>query len=56
MRPGLTGLWQLNGNGAVADFEDIVKLDCGYIDSWSLWLDAKIIAKTSVRTLSGQGW
>ncbi len=56
MRPGLTGLWQLNGNGAVADFEDIVELDCRYIDSWSLWLDAKIIAKTSVKTLSGQGW
>jgi exopolysaccharide biosynthesis polyprenyl glycosylphosphotransferase len=53
MKPGLTGLWQLNGNVAVSDFEEVVKLDCQYIDNWSLWLDAMILAKTVTKVLRG---
>jgi len=56
MKPGLTGLWQLNGNGAVKDFEDVVKLDCNYIDHWSLWLDVKILAKTVAKVMHGDAW
>jgi exopolysaccharide biosynthesis polyprenyl glycosylphosphotransferase len=56
MKPGLTGLWQLNGNGAVKDFEHVVKLDSEYIDNWSLWLDAKILAKTLSKVLRGDAW
>jgi exopolysaccharide biosynthesis polyprenyl glycosylphosphotransferase len=56
IKPGLTGLWQLNGNGAVKDFEDVVKLDCEYIDNWSLWLDAKIVAKTVTKVMRGDAW
>ncbi len=56
MKPGLTGLWQLSGNGAVKDFEDVVKLDCEYIDNWSLWLDFKIVAKTVAKVMRGDGW
>jgi exopolysaccharide biosynthesis polyprenyl glycosylphosphotransferase len=56
MRPGLTGLWQVYGNGGVKDFEDIVRLDCEYIDNWSLWLDCKILAKTVVKVMRGEGW
>jgi lipopolysaccharide/colanic/teichoic acid biosynthesis glycosyltransferase len=56
IKPGLTGLWQLNGNGAVKDFEEVVKLDCEYIDNWSLWLDAKIVAKTVSKVLRGDAW
>ncbi len=56
MKPGLTGLWQLNGNGTVKDFEEVVKLDCEYIDNWSLWLDAKIVAKTIAKVMRGDGW
>jgi exopolysaccharide biosynthesis polyprenyl glycosylphosphotransferase len=56
MKPGITGLWQLNGNGAISDFEDVVKLDCEYIDRWSLWLDTKILAKTVTKVLRGDGW
>jgi lipopolysaccharide/colanic/teichoic acid biosynthesis glycosyltransferase len=54
-KPGLTGSWQLYGN-SVSDFEDIVKLDCRYIDQWSLWLDLKILAKTIPKILRGGGW
>lgn len=56
MKPGLTGLWQVRGNGEVSDFEDVVKLDCEYIDNWSLWLDLKIIAQTAWKVASGAGW
>jgi exopolysaccharide biosynthesis polyprenyl glycosylphosphotransferase len=56
MKPGITGLWQLNGNGAVNDFEDIVRLDCEYISNWSLWLDCKILAKTVGKVIRGGGW
>ena len=56
MKPGITGLWQLNGNGAIRDFEDVVKLDCEYIDNWSLWLDSKILGWTVAKVLRGDAW
>ncbi len=56
MKSGITGLWQLSGNGAVNDFEDIVRLDCEYINNWSLWLDCKILAKTVGKVIRGGGW
>lgn len=56
MKPGLTGSWQLRGNGQVSDFEQIVRLDCEYIDNWSILLDLKIIAKTLMVVINGNGW
>jgi exopolysaccharide biosynthesis polyprenyl glycosylphosphotransferase len=56
MKPGLTGIFQLNGHAVIDDFEETVKLDCEYIDKWSLWLDCKIIAKTVVKVMRGNGW
>ena len=56
MKPGLTGLWQLNGNHGVSDFEEVVRLDCEYIEHWSLWLDLRIIANTVTKVLRGDGW
>jgi len=46
MKPGLTGLWQVSGRSEITDFEDVVRLDCEYIDNWSLALDLKIFLKT----------
>ncbi len=56
MRPGITGIWQVIGNSTVRDFEEVVKLDCNYIDNWSLALDLKLTAQTIVRVLRGAGW
>jgi lipopolysaccharide/colanic/teichoic acid biosynthesis glycosyltransferase len=56
MKPGITGLWQIHGNGVISDFEEIVKLDCKYIDDWSLWLDCKILLKTIPKVLHATGW
>lgn len=46
MRPGITGMWQVSGRSDITDFEEVVRLDCEYIDNWSLYLDAKILFKT----------
>ena len=45
-RPGITGLWQIRGGSDISDFEEVVALDREYIDSWSSWLDLKILALT----------
>jgi exopolysaccharide biosynthesis polyprenyl glycosylphosphotransferase len=45
-KPGITGLWQVNGRSSVVDFEEVVRLDREYIDQWSLVLDLKILSKT----------
>jgi polysaccharide biosynthesis protein PslA len=50
MRPGITGLAQVRGlRGATiarADIEQRVAADLEYINSWSIWLDLKILLLT----------
>jgi len=55
-RPGITGLWQVNGNHAVRTFEDILRLDREYVENWSLSLDLKIMRKTVWRMWQSDGW
>lgn len=45
VKPGLTGMWQVSGRNQI-DFDEWMRMDLEYIDSWSLWLDLKIILKT----------
>ena len=54
MRPGLTCLWQVNGRNEIG-FEDWVRLDLEYIDTWSLIGDLRILARTLPAVLSGHG-
>lgn len=53
-RPGLTGAWQVSGRNDVS-YEDRVKLDCEYVEKWSLWRDLAIIAKTIPAVFSAKG-
>jgi exopolysaccharide biosynthesis polyprenyl glycosylphosphotransferase len=46
LRPGITGLWQVNGRSDIISFEDVVKLDLEYIDNWSILLDIRLLVKT----------
>jgi exopolysaccharide biosynthesis polyprenyl glycosylphosphotransferase len=50
VRPGITGLAQVNGvRGEIRTVERAkrrVELDTRYIETWSLWLDLKILAST----------
>jgi hypothetical protein len=45
--PGLTGLWQVHGRSTLTPRE-MLRLDVRYSETWSLWLDVKIIAMTPV--------
>ena len=49
--PGITGPWQIQGSSRVP-LSDMVILDYLYCANWSLWLDAKIIARTVPYVLS----
>ncbi len=55
VRPGLTCLWQVSGRNNISDFAEWVRLDLAYIDSWSLWLDFKILLATIPVVLFGRG-
>lgn len=55
MKPGLTGLWQVSGRNRLP-FEEMVKLDLFYIENWSLLLDLKIILRTVMVMLRGDGY
>ena len=55
MRPGITGMWQVSGRSNIQNFEDVVELDCKYIDEWSPWLDIKIFLKTIPVILTHKG-
>ena len=55
MRPGITGMWQVSGRSNIQDFEEVVKLDCQYIDNWSIALDIKLFLKTVKVVLKHEG-
>jgi exopolysaccharide biosynthesis polyprenyl glycosylphosphotransferase len=55
IRPGITCLWQVRGRNKISNFDDWVKMDLEYIDSWSLWLDFKILARTALAVVAGTG-
>jgi lipopolysaccharide/colanic/teichoic acid biosynthesis glycosyltransferase len=52
--PGITGLWQVNGRSRVK-FDDMVRLDLHYAQTWTPWLDLKILARTPRAVLLGGG-
>lgn len=45
LRPGLTGLWQVEGRSAIEKVERYA-LDRRYIETWSPWNDVKILVRT----------
>jgi exopolysaccharide biosynthesis polyprenyl glycosylphosphotransferase len=55
VKPGLTCIWQIKGRNKISDFKDWVRLDLEYIDSWTLWLDFKILLLTVPAVLRGTG-
>ena len=45
VRPGITGLWQVNGRNELT-FKERNELEVWYIKNWSLWIDTIILIKT----------
>ena len=54
VRPGITGLWQVSGRSNLG-FDSLVRLDFFYLESWSIWMDIAIIARTPLAILRGRG-
>ena len=52
--PGMTGLWQVSGRSEL-DFDDLVRLDFLYLESWSVFLDLSILMKTLPAVLRARG-
>lgn len=55
MKPGLTCLWQICPDRNQVCFDDWMKMDLQYIDTWSLSLDLKILFSTVGVVFSGEG-
>ena len=55
VKPGITGMWQVNGRSKVTDFEKIVDLDKRYIAEWSVALDLRILLRTVKVVLGKEG-
>jgi exopolysaccharide biosynthesis polyprenyl glycosylphosphotransferase len=53
-KPGITGLWQVSGRCRVG-FDDMVRLDLAYSRRASFWLDLRILLKTPLAILFGDG-
>ncbi|QDS95601.1 putative sugar transferase EpsL [Roseimaritima multifibrata] len=54
IRPGLTGVWQVNKRQA-KNFDEWMRLDLGYVDNRSMIKDVTLLAKTVTVPLSGRG-
>jgi exopolysaccharide biosynthesis polyprenyl glycosylphosphotransferase len=54
VKPGLTGLWQVNGRSDLS-WEESVRLDLRYVENWSFALDLQILWKTILVLVRGSG-
>jgi exopolysaccharide biosynthesis polyprenyl glycosylphosphotransferase len=54
VRPGMTGLWQVNGRSDLS-WEESVRLDLRYVENWTLMLDLQILWKTWSAVARGSG-
>lgn len=54
-KPGLTGMWQVNGRSQIKNFDQVVALDYMYLKNWSIFRDFKILFKTIPAVLTCKG-
>ncbi len=52
VKPGLTGVWQVNGRSSVKSFEEVMEFDLSYKQNWSLQYDLWLILKTIIVLLN----
>jgi lipopolysaccharide/colanic/teichoic acid biosynthesis glycosyltransferase len=53
-KPGITGEWQVHGRSRTT-FDEMIRMDLRYVRNQSVWLDLKILLKTPLAVLSGNG-
>jgi lipopolysaccharide/colanic/teichoic acid biosynthesis glycosyltransferase len=54
VKPGITGLWQVMGRSRTT-FDEMVRLDLTYARQQSIWLDLKILYRTPMAVIGGDG-
>jgi exopolysaccharide biosynthesis polyprenyl glycosylphosphotransferase len=54
VRPGMTGLWQINGRSDLS-WDEAVRFDLYYVENWSVITDLTILWRTSRAVLHGSG-
>ncbi len=52
IKPGITGLAQINGLRGDTSVEDRIQADISYIENWSAWLDISILLKTPFKAFN----
>lgn len=55
VRPGITGLWQIRDRVNNTSAEYMIEHDTEYVENFSLMLDLKILVKTPVVVITGEG-
>lgn len=53
VKPGMTGLWQINRYKYDLDFDEVLELDTSYINRWNHHSDLKILSATAVHLICG---
>ncbi len=54
-KPGITGLWQVSGRSDIVDFDEVIRLDTQYIETWTIVEDIRILVKTVLAVLVQKG-
>ncbi len=54
LKPGMTGLWQVEGRSDVS-WEEAIRLDLHYVERWSLSADILLLARTIGAVLRNRG-
>ena len=54
VKPGITGMWQVNGRSDTT-YEERVLLDSWYVRNWSVWIDVMLLWRTVKTVFCGKG-
>lgn len=55
VKPGLTCYWQIEGRSSTTDFDQLIAKDLKYVDTWSFWLDIRLLLRTIPAVLFRRG-
>ena len=54
VRPGITGMWQVNGRSNTT-YEERVHMDSWYVRNWSIWIDIMLLWRTVKSVVKCEG-
>ena len=54
VKPGMTGLWQINGRSSLS-WEEALRFDLFYVENWTFSMDLGILIKTIKVVLAQEG-